>query len=100
MTASIKEREDKLLCDREDYVEDTKKLSLKQRKNQLNQSLRKHWKERERNWSLTAYRLKRTKICIVSDRDALMDKEQRLPSALKNCGEQEEAIAETASASR
>ncbi len=45
MTASIKEREDKVR-DSEDYVEDQE--ITEQQKKLIGTSLRKHWKERER----------------------------------------------------
>ncbi len=54
--------------------------------------------EKERNPEPEKDRLKRTKTCNVFDRDALMDKEQRLAERAQELPrEQEEAIAETAS---
>ncbi len=90
MTAIIKGNVKTKLCDREDYVD--QKIKLENQEEQPGQQ--KHWK-RKRTTEIRARRsrLKRTKTGIVFDRDALMDKEQRLAERAQELQEQkEEAI--------
>ncbi len=98
MTASIKEREDKL-CDREDYVEYLKKIKLENKEEQLNQLTEFTWK-RKRVERKTGFkdRLKRTKTVSYLTGTHWMDKEQRLAErVLKNCGSKKRLSVETAS---
>ena len=94
MTASIKEREDKL-CDREDYIED-QEIKLENKEEQLNQ-LKETLEAKENEIRARERQVEKDEDGIVFDRDALMDKEQRLAERAQELREQEEAIAETAS---
>lgn len=87
MTASIKEREDKL-CDREDYVED-KEIALEAKEEAL-EAKENEIRARERH-------VEKAEDGIVFDRDELTRKEQRLAERAQELREQEEAIADTAS---
>ena len=93
MTASIKEREDKL-CDREDYIED-QEIKLENKEEQLNQ-LKETLEAKENEIRARERQVEKDEDGIVFDRDALMDKEQRLAERAHELREQEEAIAETA----
>lgn len=93
MTASIKEREDKL-CDREDYIED-QEIKLENKEEQLNQ-LKETLEAKENEIRARERQVEKDEDGIVFDRDALMDKEQRLAERTQELREQEEAIAETA----
>ena len=93
MTASIKEREDKL-CDREDYIED-QEIKLENKEEQLNQ-LKETLEAKENEIRARERQVEKDEDGIVFDRDALMDKEQRLAERAQELREQEEAIAETA----
>ena len=93
MTASIKEREDKL-CDREDYIED-QEIKLENKEEQLNQ-LKETLEAKENEIRARERQVEKDEDGIVFDRDALMDKEQRLTERAQELREQEEAIAETA----
>lgn len=94
MTASIKEREDKL-CDREDYIED-QEIKLENKEEQLNQ-LKETLEAKENEIRARERQVEKDEDGIVFDRDALMDKEQRLAERAQELREREEAIAETAS---
>ena len=94
MTASIKEREDKL-CDREDYIED-QEIKLENKEEQLNQ-LKETLEAKENEIRARERQVEKDEDGIVFDRDALKDKEQRLAERAQELREQEEAIAETAS---
>lgn len=87
MTASIKEREDKL-CDREDYIED-QEIKLENKEEQLNQ-LKETLEAKENEIRARERQVEKDEDGIVFDRDAITAKEQKL-------AEREEAIAETAS---
>lgn len=93
MTASIKEREDKL-CDREDYIED-QEIKLENKEEQLNQ-LKETLEAKENEIRARERQVEKDEDGIVFDRDALMDKEQRLAERAQELREQGEAIAETA----
>lgn len=94
MTASIKEREDKL-CDREDYIED-QEIKLENKEEQLNK-VKEALEAKENEIRARERQVEKDEDGIVFDRDALMDKEQRLAERAQELREQEEAIAETAS---
>lgn len=87
MTASIKEREDKL-CDREDYIED-QEIKLENKEEQLNQ-LKETLEAKENEIRARERQVEKDEDGIVFDRDAITAKEQKL-------AEREEAIAETVS---
>jgi DNA repair exonuclease SbcCD ATPase subunit len=93
MTASIKEREDKL-CDREDYIED-QEIKLENKEEQLNQ-LKETLEAKENEIRARERQVEKDEDGIVFDRDALMDKEQRLAERAQELREQGEVIAETA----
>lgn len=93
MTASIKEREDKL-CDREDYIED-QEIKLENKEEQLNQ-LKETLEAKENEIRARERQVEKDEDGIVFDRDALVDKEQRLAERAQELRGQEEAIAETA----
>ena len=93
MTASIKEREDKL-CDREDYIED-QEIKLENKEEQLNK-VKEALEAKENEIRARERQVEKDEDGIVFDRDALMDKEQRLAEQAQELREQEEAIAETA----
>lgn len=93
MTASIKEREDKL-CDREDYIED-QEIKLENKEEQLNQ-LKETLEAKENEIRARERQVEKDEDGIVFDRDALMDKEQRLAERAQELREREDAIAETA----
>ena len=87
MTASIKEREDKL-CDREDYIED-QEIKLENKEEQLNQ-LKETLEAKENE-------IRARERQVEKDEDGIvLDKEQRLAERAQELREQEEAIAETA----
>ena len=93
MTASIKEREDKL-CDREDYIED-QEIKLENKEEQLNK-VKEALEAKENEIRARERQVEKDEDGIVFDRDALKDKEQRLAERAQELREQEEAIAETA----
>ncbi len=72
------------------------KLSWKTKRRTIEPAL-KHWKRKRTKSSLSRKtEVEKDEDGIVFDRDALMDKEQRLAErALQELREQEEAIAET-----
>jgi hypothetical protein len=72
MTASIKEREDKL-CDREDYIED-QEIKLENKEEQLNKL--KETLEAKENEMSPRKTGRKDEDGIVFEKDALMDKEQ------------------------
>ena len=93
MTASIKEREDKLF-DREDYVED-QEIKLENKEEQLNK-VKEALEAKENEIRARERQVEKDEDGIVFDRDALMDKEQRMAERAQELREREEAIAETA----
>ena len=94
MTASIKEREDKL-CDREDYIED-QEIKLENKEEQLNQ-LKETLEAKENEIRARERQVEKDEDGIVFDRDEITRKEQKLAEHAQELREQEEAIAETAS---
>lgn len=94
MTASIKEREDKL-CDREDYIED-QEIKLENKEDQLKQ-LEATLNAKEQALIARERRIEKAEDSIVFDRDEITRKEHRLAEHAQELREQEEAIAETAS---
>ena len=94
MTASIKEREDKL-CDREDYIED-QEIKLENKEEQLNQ-LKETLEAKENEIRARERQVEKDEDGIVFDRDALDAKEQKLAERAQELREREEAIVETAS---
>lgn len=93
MTASIKEREDKL-CDREDYIED-QEIKLENKEEQLNK-VKEALEAKENEIRARERQVEKDEDGIVFDRDALMGKEQRLAERAQELRKQEEVIAETA----
>lgn len=93
MTASIKEREDKL-CDREDYIED-QEIKLENKEEQLNQ-LKETLEAKENEIRARERQVEKDEDGIVFDRDAITAKEQKLAERAQELRAQEEAIADTA----
>ena len=94
MTASIKEREDKL-CDREDYIED-QEIKLENKEEQLNQ-LKETLEAKENEIRARERQVEKDEDGIVFDRDALDAREAKMAEQAQELREREEAIAETAS---
>jgi DNA repair exonuclease SbcCD ATPase subunit len=94
MTASIKEREDKL-CDREDYIED-QEIKLENKEEQLNQ-LKETLEAKENEIRARERQVEKDEDGIVFDRDALDAREAKMAEQAHELREREEAIAETAS---
>ena len=94
MTASIKEREDKL-CDREDYIED-QEIKLENKEEQLNQ-LKETLEVKENEIRARERQVEKDEDGIVFDRDALDAREAKLDEQAQELREREEAIVETAS---
>ena len=94
MTASIKEREDKL-CDREDYIED-QEIKLENKEEQLNK-VKEELEAKEQALIARERHIEKAEDGIVFDRDEITRKEHRLAEHAQELREQEEAIAETAS---
>lgn len=94
MTASIKEREDKL-CDREDYIED-QEIKLENKEEQLNQ-LKETLEAKENEIRARERQVEKDEDGIVFDRDALDAREAKLDEQAQELREREEAIVETAS---
>lgn len=94
MTASIKEREDKL-CDREDYIED-QEIKLENKEEQLNQ-LKETLEAKENEIRARERQVEKDEDGIVFDRDALDAKAVKLAEQAQELRAREEAIAETAS---
>lgn len=94
MTASIKEREDKL-CDREDYIED-QEIKLENKEDQLKQ-LEATLNAKEQALIARERHVEKAEDGIVFDRDEVKRKEQKLAEHAQELREQEEAIADTAS---
>lgn len=94
MTASIKEREDKL-CDREDYIED-QEIKLENKEEQLNK-VKETLEAKENEIRARERQVEKDEDGIVFDRDELMRKEQKLTERVQELRGQEEAIADTAS---
>lgn len=93
MTASIKEREDKL-CDREDYIED-QEIKLENKEEQLNQ-LKETLEAKENEIRARERQVEKDEDGIVFDRDALDAREAKLAEQAQELREREEAIVETA----
>jgi plasmid recombination enzyme len=93
MTASIKEREDKL-CDREDYIED-QEIKLENKEEQLNQ-LKETLEAKENEIRARERQVEKDEDGVVFDRDAVEAKEAKLAERVQELREREEAIAETA----
>lgn len=94
MTASIKEREDKL-CDREDYIED-QEIKLENKEEQLNQ-LKETLEAKENEIRARERQVEKDEDGIVFDRAEITRKEQKLAEHAQELREQEDAIADTAS---
>lgn len=94
MTASIKEREDKL-CDREDYIED-QEIKLENKEEQLNQ-LKETLEAKENEIRARERQVEKDEDGVVFDRDAVQAREAKLAERAQELRAQEEAIAETAS---
>lgn len=94
MTASIKEREDKL-CDREDYIED-QEIKLENKEDQLKQ-LEATLNAKEQALIARERRIEKAEDSIVFDRDEITRKEQRLAERAQELREREDATADTAS---
>lgn len=94
MTASIKEREDKL-CDREDYIED-QEIKLENKEEQLNQ-LKETLEAKENEIRARERQVEKDEDGIVFDRDALDAREAKMAEQDQELREREEAIVETAS---
>lgn len=94
MTASIKEREDKL-CDREDYIED-QEIKLENKEEQLNQ-LKETLEAKEVDLIARERQVEKDADGVVFDRDAVEAKEAKLAERVQELREREDAIAETAS---
>lgn len=94
MTASIKEREDKL-CDREDYIED-QEIKLENKEEQLNQ-LKETLEAKEADLIARERQVEKDADGVVFDRDALDAREAKLAEQAQELRGREEAIAETAS---
>jgi hypothetical protein len=94
MTASIKEREDKL-CDREDYIED-QEIKLENKEEQLNQ-LKETLEAKENEIRARERQVEKDEDGIVFDRDALDAREAKLAEQAQELRDREEAIVETAS---
>lgn len=93
MTASIKEREDKL-CDREDYIED-QEIKLENKEDQLKQ-LETTLNAKEQALVARERQVEKDEDGVVFDRDAVEAREAKLAERAQELWEQEEAIAETA----
>lgn len=94
MTASIKEREDKL-CDREDYIED-QEIKLENKEEQLNK-VKEALEAKENEIRARERQVEKDEDGIVFDRDALQAREAKLAERVQELREREEAIAETVS---
>lgn len=94
MTASIKEREDKL-CDREDYIED-QEIKLENKEEQLNK-VKEALEAKENEIRARERQVEKDEDGIVFDRDALDAREAKLDEQAQELREREEAIVETAS---
>lgn len=92
MTASIKEREDKL-CDREDYIED-QEIKLENKEEQLNQ-LKETLEAKENEIRARERQVEKDEDGIVFDRDVVEAKEAKLAERAQELRGREEAIAET-----
>ena len=89
MTASIKEREDKL-CDHEDYIED-KEIELENKEEQLNQ-LKETLEAKENEIRARERQVEKDEDGIVFDMDALDAREAKLAEQAQELPEREEAI--------
>lgn len=94
MTASIKEREDKL-CDREDYIED-KEIELENKEEQLNK-VKEELEAKEADLIARERQVDKDADDVVFEKDAVQAREAKLDEQAQELREREEAIAETAS---
>ena len=94
MTASIKEREDKL-CDREDYIED-QEIKLENKEEQLNK-VKEALEAKENEIRARERQVEKDEDGVIFDRDAVEAKAAKLAERAQELRAQEEAIAETAS---
>lgn len=93
MTASIKEREDKL-CDREDYIED-QEIKLENKEEQLNK-VKEALEAKENEIRARERQVEKDEDGLIFDRDALDAREAKLAEQAQELREREEAIVETA----
>lgn len=94
MTASIKEREDKL-CDREDYIED-QEIKLENKEEQLNK-VKEVLEAKEADLIARERQVDKDADDVVFEKDAVQAREAKLAERAQELREREEAIAETAS---
>ena len=94
MTASIKEREDKL-CDHEDYIED-KEIELENKEEQLNK-VKEALDAKEADLIARERQVDKDADDVVFEKDAVQAREAKLAERAQELWEREEAIAETAS---
>lgn len=94
MTASIKEREDKL-CDHEDYIED-KEIELENKEEQLNK-VKEVLEAKEADLIARERQVDKDADDVVFEKDAVQAREAKLAERAQELRAQEEAIAETAS---
>lgn len=93
MTASIKEREDKL-CDREDYIDD-KEIELENKEEQLNK-VKEVLEAKEADLIARERQVDKDADDVVFEKDAVQAREAKLAERAQELREQEAAIAETA----
>ena len=94
MTASIKEREDKL-CDREDYIED-QEIKLENKEEQLNK-VKEALEAKENEIRARERQVEKDEDGLIFDRDALDAREAKMDEQAQELRGREEAIVETAS---
>lgn len=94
MTASIKEREDKL-CDHEDYIED-KEIELENKEEQLNK-VKEALEAKEADLIARERQVDKDADDVVFEKDAVQAREAKLVERDQELRAREEAIAETAS---
>lgn len=94
MTASIKEREDKL-CDHEDYIED-KEIELENKEEQLNK-VKEVLEAKEADLIARERQVDKDADDVVFEKDAIQAREAKLAERARELREREEAIEETAS---
>lgn len=94
MTASIKEREDKL-CDHEDYIED-KEIELENKEEQLNK-VKEVLEAKEADLIARERQVDKDADDVVFEKDVVQAREAKLAERARELREREEAIEETAS---
>lgn len=94
MTASIKEREDKL-CDHEDYIED-KEIELENKEEQLNK-VKEALDAKEADLIARERQVDKDADDVVFEKDVVQAREAKLAERAQELREREEAIVETAS---